>query len=184
MKLSNLCFGISFLGMVLFLTSCTSWHYKHARIKIEPQNGIPVEETSNIAPVTPSMVEAATENSVVSPSLNEQASISTDMVANKNTIPQNAQLKHKQKADANYYVQKFDQGRHLFKVKQVENTQLSGWLKIMIILFAVGLILVIFGAIFSAVFFGGFWWFFYLIGSLCILAGFVVLVLGLVGVMN
>lgn len=174
--------GLSLFGILFLLSSCSTWHYKHARVKIDADDAITVEEPSPVAPLT---IVANSETAPQQAEMDQSADISSPLKEQIKIAPGSNRLQHKdQSKSSGYFVQKFNQGKHLFKVNEVEKTQLANWLKIMIILFAVGLILLILGAIFSAVIFGGFWWFFYLFGSLCILAGCIVLVLGLVGVMH
>lgn len=69
------------------------------------------------------------------------------------------------------------------QLQSPDHTQLSNWLKIMIILLAVGVAVLITGIILAYGVGGPIGPVFYLIGALLILAGLIVMILGLVGVM-
>lgn len=180
----SLIFGILFL-----MTSCSTWHYKNPRVSIDMDQQVqnkPMKEHPN----NPDVLLEADDAVYVSTITEENIAKEYSQVPGEMSIDakKNNSLNEEVKSSNTIIGEKyssFHKVKHkTYKVKHAEKTALSGWLRIMIILLAVGLVLLILGAIFSAVLFGGFWWFFYLIGSLCILAAAIVLLLGLLGVMS
>ncbi len=167
--------------LMMVLSSCSTWHYHHARVRID------VDQTNRINEVKINSTQLA---AVEDPTNESSIARNEISIAEKKVVDQSPVINTDASTLTNYEdgnqatsFEKQMSTHHLLKVSKVEKTSLSGWMRIMIILFAVGLLLIILGAIFSAVLPGGFWWFFYLIGSLCIIAGFVILVLGLLGIM-
>ncbi len=175
-----------FFISLLLIYSCNTWTYQHPRVRVEK---MPDMETTERLPVPkadllPRHIEEEklalkSEEKVVA--LNEAPSRSD------NTRSKTADVtttKHKTIKDQVVKHHNYKSDYHLNKVKQTQKTALSGWLKIMIILFVVGVVLIVIGAILAFAVGHGVWWIFYALGGLCILAGCIVLLLGLLGVMH
>lgn len=180
---------IAIIGLTL--TSCSSWRYNNPRVSVDKQNTIIAEPTSD----APHEVAAASYDNVAGESKTEmKATPRTSTISNKSTKPVLVRTPAKKSSVvANVNVEKhksiFDVfGDRLNKktdqvneTKDVERTKASGWVRIMIILLVVGLILLLIGIFLSVFVTGAFWWLFYAMGGLFILAGLIVLILGLVG---
>lgn len=177
------------VAFVFILSSCSTWHYKIPRVSVDVDKTVyhnPGKVHSSDLTVTSRSNTMESKNELETENLSTVADASTSVQLNvedhkksKTFFKETTKTKRMDPS----FSEKLKNDHSLLQVKDVEKTALSGWLRIMIILFAVGLLLVIIGAILSAVFLGGLWWLFYMIGSLCILAGCVVLVLGLLGIM-
>jgi len=175
------------------LSSCSTWHYNTPRIKVDRSTEIDMasknEPKDSVATITAQSNDV--ENSVrETAEINNQTAstetsvVTADVVKHKTKVlpVKSTQIK-KEKKGIKYFTQKLmkDINQQLFKVKDVGKTAASGWVRIMIILFVVGFILILVG-IFLSVFLGGpFWWLFYGFGALCLLAAFIILILVLVG---
>jgi len=175
--------------------SCSTWHYKNPRVKVEIERPnvdlISIEESKAAAETSTSqsimmenVVPAAIEPSAEVASNEKTIALSSNNENRKINFPDKQSKIKKGKFGLFLFTEKIIDQSRLFKAKDVQKSALSGWLRLMIIFFAVGLILIVTGAIFSVFIHGGVGWLFYLFGSLCILAGFIFLILGLVGVMS
>jgi hypothetical protein len=182
------------VGAIFLLSSCNKWHYNHPRVKVDLDQPNEVNEATAF-PQQRSVTTEVPENdgmTVIQPSTTEVASVEKESKNTPVSTPHQSPIKHKKEGPVKHkkeskspfsFIKKLNNGEHLFKVNEVEKADLSGWVRIMVILFVVGFIMVIIGIFLSVFLYPGFWWLFYFFGSLCILAGFIVLILGLVGVM-
>lgn len=187
---------ITIFAMVF--TSCSTWHYNHPRVQVDqPKNDAPqidqalLPQEGNATTTTSEILkndESLPEVNVVATS--EEASIEKSApVLNKKSksleksIPQKNKVVKKEKKSNGSFFEKLFKPDQLFKVKEVEKSAVTGWVRLMIILFVVGFILCLMGIFLSVFLHPGFWWLFSFFGGLCILAGFIVLILGLVGIM-
>jgi hypothetical protein len=185
---------VSFL--IIALTSCSTWHYNHSRVQVDKQkNDEPQIEQTQIPQdgnVTTTTAEIL-NNEQASPELNVAAA--NQEVSIEKSIPV---IEHKTKAikksaptvkevkgkkEGNFFTRQISKITKLFKVQDVEKSAVTGWVRLMIILFAIGFIMCLIGIFLSVFLHPGFWWLFSFFGGLCILAGFIVLILGLVGIM-
>ena len=184
------------VSLTFILSSCSPWHYKNVRVKVDTEktdlNIAFAEAPKNISEtVTAQSVYLESETSATPQENN--ALVSTDKsVVTASEVKKESKIYPSQKAKVKVvkikkekkgimYFTKQIMKNQLFKVKDVEKTALSGWIRIMVILFVVGFILLLIGIFLSIFLSGPFWWLFYAFGSLCILAGFVILILVLVG---
>jgi hypothetical protein len=181
----------------MVLSSCSSWHYNHPRVQVDQQrNDQPqiqqtqIPQDGNTTTTTAEILNnesTAPEVNVVA--TNEEAStVKSVPVVNKKSrsldksVPQKKVVKKETKGKG-FFFEKFVKNNKLFKVKSVEKSAVTGWVRLMIILFAIGFIMCLIGIFLSVFLHPGFWWLFSFFGGLCILAGFIVLILGLVGIM-
>jgi len=175
----------------LSLNSCSSWRYQNPQGNIAqpspPENRISPDQVVDVDPVQTSAVNETGEF--------EPKTIG-DPVAKKNTPTITRLRKVNEKKSTPGLITHNTKGKSFFsdflehrkmlndkvgKADHVEKAALSGWVRIMIILFVVGLILILIGIFLSIFISGPFWWLFYAIGALFIVAGFIILILGLVG---
>ncbi len=187
------------LGFMFILYSCSPWHYNNPRVKVDKQQvnlvqneSEPVMDTKELT-VTFQSIEME-KKSVVIDNPEENSEVVASVSNNKINPPVKIKIKDitpvkhtklkKNRPDTPSYTERFKEKSEVFQVQDVEKTMMHGWLRWMILLFVIGIILIVMGAIFSVLFFGLLWWLFYFFGSLCILAGFIVLILGLVGVLT
>jgi hypothetical protein len=175
------------LGSIVFLSSCSSWHYHQPRVRVDldQANELTQAPAAIQTPLT-SEAPATVQQEPVLPSNSDVASIETQTQAN--AIPATKAHKvpaktKKEKKDPFSFIQKLKDDHQLFQVQDVEKTAMANWVRIMIILFVVGFVFLIVGIILTVTIFGGLWWIFYVLGSICILAACIILILGLVGVM-
>jgi hypothetical protein len=180
---------ISFIlvAAICLLSSCNKWHYDYPRVKVDLNQANELDQTEAVPQIQPVTSEIPADNgTVVQPSANESVSVEADQHQQQApvAVEHKSPVKAKKEAKKPFsFIQKLMDGDRLFKVNEVEKSALTGWVRIMIILFVVGFILVLVGIFLSVFLHPGFWWLFYFFGSLCILAGFIVLILGLVGIM-
>ncbi len=185
--------------VVLAISSCSPWHYNHPRIAVDKQQTVLLQKEttpeveSNQVFTTCEMLALENEALDVTKPTEENSSEIASVDKNVITTPSNDHIKNvvpvkqsklkKNKSKTVSYTERFKEKSQVFEVQDVEKSTLSGWVRIMVILFVVGFILLLFGIFFSIFLHGLFWWLFYMFGAMCILAGFIVLILGLVGVM-
>lgn len=191
---------ISFIlvAAICLLSSCNKWHYDYPRVKVDLNQANELNQAEAIPQIQPVTTEDPMDDgmtTVLQPTTKEVAYVETnkqEQTAPVTTAEHKAPVKAKKdpstKAQDNKkpfsFIQKLmNDGDKLFKVNEVEKSAVTGWVRIMIILFVVGFILVLIGIFLSVFLHPGFWWLFYFFGALCILAGFIVLILGLVGIM-
>jgi hypothetical protein len=190
---------IAVIAISFFFTSCSPWHYKNPRVRIDRQDPAVQEEVSNKDIQTESVTSQAIDiekASILKDSIKQKESLNTEVasidhkkvelsVTKKSAqhMPAQKRVSKKTTKMSGNFFERALKSQPFFKVKDVEKSALSGWVRIMVILFVVGFILVILGILLSVFLYPGFWWLFYFLGTLCILAGFIVLILGLVGVM-
>jgi hypothetical protein len=174
-------------GTIFLMSSCNKWHYDHPRVKVDLDQPNEVNEATAFPQQRSITTEVPMNNgtTVIQPSNNEVVSVENGVKNTPVTAPHQNPIKSKKPTKSPFsFIKKLMDGDRLFKVNEVEKSALSGWVRIMVILFVVGFILVLIGIFLSVFLYPGFWWLFYFFGSLCILAGFIVLILGLVGVMS
>lgn len=164
----------------LVLSSCSSWHYKHSRVSVDRDKAISLP----IATVPVELAVIPVENKIT---LMEKTELSAnpkkaDQVNNNKTSGEVKTNSTQGKSQMNIFTDHIKKiGKAFEAPKTVEKSALSGWVRIMVILFVVGFILLLIGIFLSVFIYGGFWWLFYTFGALCILAGLIVMILGLVG---
>lgn len=185
------------MTMVLFaiigltLTSCSSWRYNNPRVSVDKQTVIYTKPTND----APKELSASSDDKMVEESKTETRN--TEVVTNLSSKPNKPvaiRTTHRKapmlvKTNTEKSKPAFEVLADLFKkkadnvnkTKHVEKAAASGWVRIMIILFVVGFILLLIGIFLSVFVSGGFWWLFYAFGALCIFAGIIVLILGLLG---
>ncbi len=182
---------LAIVGLTFILSSCSSWRYNNPRVSVEKETTPYVNQEV----VLPVQLAASPEADVMEDRILEHGTVNDPRLSN--TYPGNTQLTNENKQNSpvvltinhaknNTSLKLFSdhvkrQGNHSCKTKSVEKTALSGWVRIMVLLFVIGFILLLVGIFLSVFIYGGFWWLFYAFGALCILAGFVILILGLVG---
>jgi hypothetical protein len=179
---------IAMIGFTFMLTSCSTWRYnKQPRVRIEaeviPSDDIQTDSREMINPstiLTEKKTESTLENNTTI-KYGEQENLQHTKV-NKRKNPFVGSITHKTPSFFKLMADQFKKhDKQVCKAKDAEKTALSGWVRIMIILFVVGFILLLIGIFLSVFIFGGFWWLFYAFGALLILAGFIILILGLLG---
>ncbi len=175
------------IGVIaLTLSSCTSWRYQHSRVSVDR------EKTINIATTPNSLAEIASTPSdkVIETGKMEQTTSTVSLVSSKKSnnialdqkADQKTPLMTKSKTPIKHLVDQFKKHTDAtHQVKHVEKSAASGWVRIMIILLVVGFILLLIGIFLSVFVSGAFWWLFYALGGLLLLAGLIVLILGLLG---
>jgi hypothetical protein len=182
---------LGIIGLTFMLSSCSTWHYKHPRVRIEGEDPVysqMKEERPNDLTIMTTAEEPGNKQiktgPVADPRLVTEQSDKfylTDRNAPKSSVVKETTLKNTNsplKLFANH-VKTHKNGT--CNAQSVEKTAATGWVRIMIILFVVGFILLLIGIFLSVFVFGGFWWLFYAFGALLILAGVIVLILGLLG---
>ena len=174
---------IALIGLTL--TSCSTWHYQHSRVSVEREKTttVTIEPTSAVSMIT-SPTDKVIENGKVELNTINNSTIDKNKsenisLAKTDTKKSPVVTKTPVKSFIDHFIKK--QNNDLHKVKKVEKEAFSGWVRIMIILFVVGFLLILIGIFLSVFIFGGFWWLFYTFGALLIIAGFIVLILGLLG---
>lgn len=182
---SNLTITKVLIGIIaLTLSSCSSWRYQHSRVSVDR------EKTTNVAtaPNSTVEVETASNDKVIEGgkmevnSINYNHSTKSDKVNSNNNNTIKLPLGAKTKSPINDIVDHFKKHSNAaHQVKNVEKSTASGWVRIMIILLVVGFIVLLIGIFLSVFVSGAFWWLFYALGGLLLLAGLIVLILGLLG---
>lgn len=182
--------GILLLATLLFY-SCSSWHYQHPRVKTDSDGSDmemgSIDRSKTISEIVTVQSVKIENSGAYKSDLNAEVVSTEKMVIISPVMKKETKVLSSQstktkmdKKGTGYYTQKVMDDHYLLKVKEVEKSTLVGWVRIMIILFVVGFIFLLMGIFFS-IFLHGVWWMFSMLGSLCILAGFIILILGLVG---
>ncbi len=181
--------------LTFVLSSCSPWRYNYPRTKvdIEQSNEAQNLKDKQTNDVSTTCTESASNEYIKSAAGEpEELSVGTSEETTVELTPArtaSSSVDHSANTQENgtivgWLTEKLGkEPQKLLKAQEVEKTALSGWVRIMIILFVVGFILLVVGILLSVLLHPGFWWLFYMFGVLCILAGFIVLILGLVGVM-
>ncbi len=181
---------IGLISLTFILSSCSTWHYNNPRVRVDKQNSTypnnEIEEPAELAaiPWAEGMEDKKAEHTLAVDSTKNRVNTDISYVENMNDqkLPSEASANYtKSKTPLNLFSDLIKTPHKIFKAQQVEKNALSGWVRIMVILFVVGFILLLIGIFLSVFIYGGFWWLFWTFGALCILAGFIILILGLVG---
>lgn len=183
---------LGLIGVGLILSSCNNWHYKHPRVRIDINREIEKEneakKTNDDFSVEP-LVSIKEEESIKNDS-NQKVNTSHFITYKKKSMNKESsthQINTQKKKAVSYFSFMADQIQKqkssIREAKSVEKQAMAGWVRIMIILFAIGLILLLVGVFLTIFVSGAFWWLFYGLGALLILAGFIILILGLIGVL-
>jgi len=187
-------FTVAVAALMLTLCSCTSWHYNHPRVKVDANRTQDVAYSKPAENTTASQIQ---EENVTVPNqenveltvASTEKTLATDTKVKENKAPVVKTVKAKTKTgkadkfNLFSYTKKLVSESKLLKVKDVEKSAISGWLRLFILFIVIGFILIIIGVILSVVVPGPIWWIFYLFGALLIVAALIILILGLVGIM-
>jgi hypothetical protein len=173
------------------LSSCSNWNYKHPRVRTESDKVDYVDANADLPnkladSLSPNLVS---DKSITNPVIfhNRGNQNKTEYFNNKKTNDSKSgsikNVDNKLAKSPFTFITKIHRVQHdkMAKAKSVKKEGASGWVRIMIILFVVGLILLLIGIFLTVFISGAFWWLFYGIGALLILAGVIVLILGLLG---
>jgi hypothetical protein len=180
---------IALIGFAFMLTSCSTWRYnKQQRVRIETE-AIPSDDTHIYPSEMSNPVTTSTEKEIkLIPEKNttvtygEQKKIDPIKVNKQKPLVVKSIKDNKTPSTFQLLADHFKRhDKKVCKAQDVEKTAASGWVRIMIIFFVVGFILLLFGIFLSIFIFGPFWWLFYAFGGLLILAGFILLILILLG---
>jgi hypothetical protein len=184
----NLTITKSLIAIIgLTLTSCSTWHYNTPRVSVDrvKTNTITTQPNSSVEiPVTHEPV-VANKKVVMTEHAIYNKPAQKDVIQVKDTKAKTAVLSTTQTTEKKSLfttlTEKIAQKKNLLKVAKSEKTAASGWVRIMIIFFVVGLILLLVGIFLSVFIAGPFWWIFYALGGLFILGGLIILILVLLG---
>jgi hypothetical protein len=179
------------ISLTFILSSCSSWHYQHSRVSVDHNKviSLPVEVSTplqyEIIPMN-NKVELNTKEhtkvtNVKSKNVDRVKNISKTYPVTTTPVTTKTSSTPKKSIMAVFTDNIKKIGKAFQAPKTIEKSALSGWVRIMVILFVVGFILLLIGIFLSVFIYGGFWWLFYTFGALCILAGLIVMILGLVG---
>ncbi len=182
-----------FMFTLTFAVSAQRMH-KHPRVTVKAnkvelnkKNGKEAEKL-----ITPTTVTVMQEENVAKAEtetlVNEVAVATTETKAEvkqvKKNIVKSIEVKDaKNVLDFTTYAQQLTKHSRLMKVKEVQKTAMESWLMWMIILFAAAFFFTIMAIIFGyAVYVPALWIIFWILAGLCWTGGFVVLILGITGV--
>ena len=134
---------LSGLFLCILLFSCSNWHYKHQRVDTGKKE-LTSPEWVKVEPLMPASFGPVMDQQIFStPSTmlvnldQTKPVVKIHTGQHRNSIQKNILLPRK-------FIQSRSDQKRLLHTKEIDKASLSGWLKIMIILFAVGLILIIF----------------------------------------
>jgi hypothetical protein len=194
-------YGLALIAMTLMLTAANAQaRYKHVpRVKVDVNRTekVSIPEETQTAPVVTTSIINAEETKTVATS--EATTVNTEnttvastteeavVVTNKTTsVVKNDHIeKVDKKADAASFTKRIKENSKLLDVKEVKKTNMARWVLIMIILLAAAFLFTILAVVFGfTLYFSVLYLIFWILAGLCWLGAFIVLILGLTGVMS
>ncbi len=194
-------YALALLALTFMLTAANAQsRYKHVpRVKVEGKKTEKMA-TKEKATVTPAATTTTAEYinvdenkavATVPTTSSDNTSVASTsenvvVVDHKTTTSANKVVKNNKKADKGSFTQKLKENTKLMDVKEVKKSNLERWLLIFIILISAAVLFLILAIVFSVALYyttavlGLIFWIF---AGLCFLGAFIVLILGLTGVM-
>lgn len=174
------------IGLVgLTLTSCSAWRYNTPRVSVDREKAMYVNTATNVPIAMLTTQNHLKENGKIDLGSINKVNISKPVSnitpkVKVNSANSETSIQHLKNNSPLHLFAKQVRNKKPCKIEHAEKATATGWVRIMIIFFAVGLILLLVGIFLSVFLFGPFWWLFYALGSLLILAAIIILILVLI----